>query len=65
MEHSKKVIWNDVYCEYADTMNINKPMELERESYKMSVTKAFKDQKDKYGLDKDKREEYIYLKQKM
>jgi hypothetical protein len=46
-------------------MNINKPMELERESYKMSVTKAFKDQKDKYGLDKDKREEYIYLKQKM
>jgi hypothetical protein len=65
MKHFKRVILNDVYCEYADMMNRNKPMELVRESYKLSVIKAFTDHKDKYGLDKDKIEEYIYLNKHM
>ena len=61
MKHFKRVILNDIYCEYADMMNMNKPMELVRESYKLSVVKAFTEHKDKYGLDKDKIEEYIYI----
>ena len=65
MKHFKRVILNDVYCEYADMMNRNKPMELVRESYKLSVIKAFTDHKDKYGLDKDKIEEYIYMNKHM
>ena len=65
MKHFKRVILNDVYCEYADMMNMNKPLELVRESYKLSVVKAFTDHKDKYGLDKDKIEEYIYLNKNM
>ena len=65
MKHFKRVILNDIYCEYADMMNMNKPMELVRESYKLSVVKAFTDHKDKYGLDKDKIEEYIYLNKNM
>ena len=65
MKLFKRVILNDIYCEYADMMNMNKPMELVRESYKLSVVKAFTDHKDKYGLDKDKIEEYIYLNKNM
>ena len=65
MKHFKRVILNDVYCEYADMMNMNKPLELVRESYKLSVVKAFTDHKDKYGLDKDKIEEYIYMNKHM
>ena len=64
MKHFKRVI-NDVYCEYADMMNSEKPMALVRESYKLSVVKAFTDHKDKYGLDKDKIEEYIYMDKHM
>ena len=65
MKHFKRVILNDVYCEYADMMNSEKPLALVRESYKLSVVKAFTDHKDKYGLDKDKIEEYIYLNKNM
>lgn len=65
MKHFKRVILNDIYCEYADMMNMNKPMELVRESYKLSVVKAFTEHKDKYGLDKDKIEEYIYMNKHM
>jgi hypothetical protein len=65
MKHFKRVILNDVYCEYADMMNSEKPLALVRESYKLSVVKAFTDHKDKYGLDKDKIEEYIYLNKHM
>ena len=65
MKHFKRVILNDVYCEYADMMNSYKPMELVRESYKLSVIKAFTEHKDKYGLDKTKIEEYIYLNKTM
>ena len=61
MKHSKRVILNDVYCEYADMMNRDKPLELVRDSYKLSVVKAFTDHKDKYGLDKEKIKEYITL----
>ena len=46
-------------------MNSEKPLALVRESYKLSVVKAFTDHKDKYGLDKDKIEEYIYLNKTM
>ena len=46
-------------------MNSEKPLALVRESYKLSVVKAFTDHKDKYGLDKDKIEEYIYLNKHM
>ena len=60
-KHFKRVILNEVYCEYADMMNSDKPLALVRESYKLSVVKAFTDHKDKYGLDKDKIEEYIFL----
>ena len=59
------MILNDIYCEYADMMNSYKPMELVRESYKLSVIKAFTEHKDKYGLDKEKREEYITLYNQM
>ena len=59
------VILNEVYCEYADMMNSDKPLALVRESYKLSVVKAFTDHKDKYGLDKDKIEEYIYMNKHM
>ena len=62
MKHFKKVILNEVYCEYADMMNSEKPLALVRESYKLSVVKAFTEHKNKYGLDKDKIEEYITLK---
>jgi hypothetical protein len=65
MKHFKRVILNDVYCEYADMMNMNKPMELVRDSYKLSVVKAFTEHKDKYGLDKDKIEEYMYMDKHM
>ena len=65
MKHFKRVILNDIYCEYADMMNMNKPMELVRDSYKLSVVKAFTEHKDKYGLDKDKIEEYIYMDKHM
>lgn len=65
MKHFKKVILNEVYCEYADMMNSEKPLALVRESYKLSVVKAFTDHKDKYGLDKDKIEEYIYMNKHM
>ena len=65
MKHFKRVILNDIYCEYADMMNMNKPMELVRESYKLSVVKAFTEHKDKYGLDKDKIEEYMYMNKHM
>ncbi len=51
MKHLKRVI-NYVYCEYADMMNMNKPIELVRESYKLLVVKAFTDHREKYGLDK-------------
>jgi hypothetical protein len=43
-------------------MNINKPMKLVRENFKLSVIKAFTDHKNEYGLDKDKIEENSYLK---
>ncbi len=59
MKHFKRVILNDVYNEYADMMNRDKPLELVRDSYKLSVKKAFTEHKDKYGLDKEKIEEYI------
>ena len=65
MKHFKKVILNDIYCEYADMMNTYKPMELVRDSYKLSVVKAFKEHKEKYGLDKNKVEEYIYMDRHM
>jgi hypothetical protein len=65
MKHFKRVILNDVYCEYADMMNTYKSMELVRDSYKLSVVKAFKEHREKYGLDKNKIEEYLYLDKHM
>ena len=61
MKHVKKVILNEVYCDYADMMNRNKPMELVREHFKFSVAKAFTEHKDKYGIDREKIEQYISL----
>ena len=52
--HFKRVILNDVYCEYADMMNSDEPLALVRESYKLLVVNAFTDHREKYGLDKDK-----------
>ena len=59
MKHFKKVILNEVFCDYADMMNREKPMELVRDHFKFTVAKAFTEHKDKYGLDKEKIEEYI------
>ena len=61
MKHFKKVILNEVYCDYADMMNRDKPMELVRDHYKLSVVKAFTDHKDKYGIDREKIEQYLCL----
>ena len=65
MNHFKRVVLNDVYNAYADMMNRDKPIELIRDHYKLSVIKAFTEHKDKYGLDKEKREEYITLYNQM
>ena len=65
MKHFKRVILNDVYCEYADMMNTYKPMELVRDSYKLSVVKAFKEHRENYGIDKEKIDEYIILNNQM
>ena len=59
IKHVKKVILNEVYCDYADMMNRDKPMELVRDYYKLSVVKAFTDHKDKYGIDSEKIEQYL------
>ena len=61
MKHFKKVTVNDVYCDYADMMNRDKPMELVRDHYKLSVVKAFTDHKDKYEIDREKIEQYLSL----
>ncbi len=58
MKHFKRVILNDVYHEYVDMMNRDKPLELVRDSYKLSVKKTFTEHKDKYGLDKKNRRIY-------
>ena len=42
-------------------MNRDKPMKLVRDHFKLSVAKAFSEHKDKYGIDKEKIEEYISL----
>ena len=60
-KHFKKVISNEVYCDYADMMNRNKPMELVTDHFKFSVAKAFTEHKYKYGIDRKKIEEYISL----
>jgi hypothetical protein len=46
-------------------MNTYKPMELVRDSYKLSVVKAFKEHRENYGIDKEKIDEYIILNNQM
>ena len=65
MKHFKKVILNEVYCDYTDMMNRNKPMELVRDHYKLSVVKACTDHKDKYRIDRENIEGYLSLKNKI
>ena len=61
MKHFKKVILNEVYCDISNMMNRNKPMELVRERFKFSEAKAFTEHKDKYGIDREKIEQYLSL----
>ena len=60
MKHFKRVIINDVYYEYADMMNRDKPIELVRDNYKLSVKKHL--QSIKINMDQiKKKQKNIYI----